>query len=226
MEVSGPVSRPTYEPSPAHAEQLSHRDEKLSKKELKRLFGESRPLDSWERYRALNDAIDEAYEVTDISNREARFALLVMGILNAFVVVGASRREVVGALDPTQRAAAAVLLCVYAVTAVYFLFQAIEALRPGRIRPNLDPWRQSGSDTPAGVRYFEDVIERDVHSLWEAWSHVQIGQLNADLAVQLHSLAIKSNLKRVALARLFAGLRIMTMLVVGLMALFIYAAWM
>jgi hypothetical protein len=202
------------------------REEKLSKKELKRLFGETRPLDSWERYRALNDAIDEAYEVTDISNREARFALLVMGVLNAFVVVGASRRELIGTLDPTQRAVAGGLLCIYAVSAVYFLFQAIEVLRPGRFRPKLDAWQSADTDVPAGVRYYEDVIERDVHSLWQAWSQVRVGQLNAELAVQLHSLSFKSNLKRIALTRLFTGLRIMVLLVVALMTVFIYAAWM
>jgi hypothetical protein len=226
MDSSRHLGRPAYATlSTADTAPTPAGDEKLGKKELKRLFGESRPLDSWERYRALNDAIDEAYEVTDISNREARFALLVMGILNAFVVLGASRREVVGTLDPMQRTAAAALLCIYAIAAVYFLFQAIEALRPGRHRPKLDAWRATGVDVPVGIRYFEDVIERDVQSLWQAWSQVQVGQLNAELAVQLHCLSLKSNIKRAALARLFAGLRIMAILVVGLIALFVYAAW-
>jgi hypothetical protein len=106
------------------------------------------------------------------------------------------------------------------------LYQAIEALRPGRWRPKLDDWRVSGDALPMGVRYYEDVIERDVHSHWQAWHDVQIGQLNAELAVQLHSLCFKSNMKRAALGRLFGGLRLMTMLVAGLMILFVYAAWM
>lgn len=196
------------------------------KKDLKRLYDPTRTLDSWERYRALNDSMDEAYDVTDISNREARFALLVMGILNAFVVIAASRTEVVNALDPPQRIAAASLLGIYAVTAVYFLFQAIEALRPGKFRPTLGEWKASSGDFPRGVRYFEDVIERDVHSHWRAWCDVQMNQLNAELAVQHHSMCYRSNVKRAALHRLFAGLRVLTLLVVGLMVLFVYAVWM
>ena len=66
-------------------------DGRLTKRELKKILGENRPLDGWERYRALNDAMDEAYEVMDLSNREARFALLVMGVLNAGVLISASR---------------------------------------------------------------------------------------------------------------------------------------
>jgi hypothetical protein len=186
----------------------------------------NRALDSWERYRALNDAMDEAYELMDHSNREAGFALLVMGIRNAFVVIGARRPEVVGAFDRTQRIGAAGLLGVYTVTAIYFLFQAIAALRPGKYQPNLATWNEQAHDYPRGVRYYEDVIQRDVKSHWQAWCDVPLAQLNAELAVQHHSLCLKANAKRVAQARLFAGLRVMVVLVVCLMALFVYAVWM
>jgi hypothetical protein len=200
-------------------------DPRPRRKELRRLQGEARGLEPWERYRALNDAMDEVYEVMDHSNREARFALIVMGILNAFVAISASRPEVVGALEGPQRTAAALLLGVYAVAAMYFLYQAIEALRPGKFRPQLGAWQTSGQALPMGIRYYEDVIRRDALGHWRAWHEVQVGQLNAELAVQFHSLCFKSNVKRAALVRLFGGLRLMTMLVAALMVLFVYAAW-
>jgi hypothetical protein len=195
------------------------------RKDLRRLQGEARRLEPWERYRALTDAMDEVYEVMDHSNREARFALIVMGILNAFVAISASRPEVVGTLEGAQRTLAGVLLGVYAVAAMYFLYQAIEALRPGKFRPHLGAWQSSGDALPAGVRYYEDVIARDALGHWQAWHNLQVGQLNAELALQFHSLCFKSNVKRVALTRLFAGLRLMTMLVAALMVLYVYAAW-
>lgn len=185
-----------------------------------------RPLSPWEQYKALNDAMDEVYEVIGIGNREARFALLVMGTLNAFVVIAASRPEVVGALAGVVRVSAAVLLGIYAVTAVYFLFQAIEALRPGKFRPRLENWATERDDAPIGIRYYEDVIARDVLHHRQAWQDVHLDQLNAELAVQHHSLCLKSNVKRAALHRLFAGLRVMTMLVTGLMILFVSAIWL
>jgi len=198
---------------------------KPRKKELRRLLGEARRLDAWERYRALTDAVDETYEVIDQSNRETRFALLVMGILNAFVVISASRPEVVGSLDSTQRTFAGVLLGIYAIAAIYFLHHAIVALHPGKFRPDVGAWK-SPDTMPMGVRYFEDVIVRDEVGHWQAWHDVNVGQLNAELAVQFHSLCVKTSAKRVALARLFGGLRVMTMLVAALMVLFVYAAWM
>lgn len=196
---------------------------KVRKRDLREI--EARPLAPWERYRALNDAMDEAYEVIDISNREARFALILMGGLNAFVVIAASRSDVLNAFDARQRLWAVILLGIYGVFAVYFLLQAIEALRPGSFKPSLAGWREDGEDFPKRVRYYEDVIERDVVSHWRAWREVQLGQLNAELAIQLHGLCRKSNIKRVALRRLYAGLRIMTVLVAILVVLFAYAEW-
>jgi hypothetical protein len=198
--------------------------EPTGKKDGRRREG-SRPLDPWERYRALNDATDEAYDLMDMSNREARFALIVMGTLNAFVVIAASRTEVVEALDARQRLWAASLLGIYAITAVYFLFQAIEALRPGKFRPHLGDWNPRAEDYPMRVRYYEDVIQRDVQAHWKVWTEVHVTQLNSELAIQLHSLSVKSNVKRVALGRLFAGLRVMTLMVTGLLVLFVYAIW-
>lgn len=199
--------------------------EGLRKKDVKRLLDMSRPLDAWERYRALNDAMDEVYDVIDMSIREARFALLLMGGLNAVVIVAATRSDLVTVFQPQQRMWAASLLIVYGVCAVYFLLQAIEALRPGKFRPHFGDWSETSEDFPRRVRYYEDVIERDVQAHWQAWRDVEVGQLNAELAVQLHSMCIKSNMKRNALRRLYAGLRIMTLLVATLVALFVYASW-
>lgn len=185
----------------------------------------ARPLDPWERYRALNDAVDEAYDVIDISNREARFALIVMGSLNAIIVLAGTRADLLAAFDPQERTWASVLFGIYAVCTMYFMLQAIETLHPGRFRPHLEDWSIDRHDYPLRVRYYEDVIERDVYSHWQAWRDVRIGQLNAELAVHLHATCMKGNAKRVALRRLYSGLRVMTLLMTGLLLLFVYASW-
>ena len=197
----------------------------IGKKALKRLLDGDRPLDAWERNRSLNDAIDEAYDLIDISNREARFALILMGSLNAFLVLAATRSDWLEQLDPQQRWLTAILAGVYAVVAVYFVFEAIQALRPGRFRPNLGNWSPDSHDFPQGVRYYEDVVQRDVQSHWKAWREVRVDQLNAELAVQLHSLCIKNQAMRMSLRRLYAGLRVMTLLITALIGLFVYGAW-
>jgi hypothetical protein len=199
---------------------------RLRKRELKGLTDAARPLDSWERYRALNDAMDEAYELIDIQNREARFALILMGGLNAAVMLAATRTELLTALPKTSKVWAGVLLVVYGIVAFGLMLQAVDALRPGHFRPKLGQWPKDADDFPKGVRYFEDVIERDAASYWQAWREVRIAQLNAELAVQVHSLSIKTNVKRVALRRLYSGLRIMTLLLAALTALFVASAWL
>ena len=200
-------------------------DAVLSKKALKRLLDGDRPLDAWERHRALNDAIDEAYDLIDISNREARFALILMGGLNAFLVLVATRNDLLETLDARQRWWSGVLTAVYAVVAVFFVLEAIQALRPGRFRPNLGAWAPHSHDYPQGVRYFEDVIRRDVEAHWQAWRDVRVDQLNAELAVQLHSLCTKNEAKRTSLRRLYAGLQLMTLLLTIVLAMLIYGAW-
>jgi hypothetical protein len=201
-------------------------EERLRKKELRRQLEATRPLDSWERYRALNDATDEAYDRIDISNREARFALIVMGGLNALLFVVATRSDLPQQLTPVGRTVFSVAIALYALLAAYFLFQAIELLRPRRFHPHphLPPVSED-SDAPLGIRYYEDVVARDVDGHLQAWREVRIGQLNAELAIQLHSLCLSNQAKHVALRRLYGGLRAITLLVSLAAALFAYVAW-
>jgi hypothetical protein len=201
-------------------------DVALSKKQLKRLLDGARPLDAWERYRALNDAIDEAYDLIDVSNREARFALIMLGGLNALMLIAAGRSDLVASLDVQYRPWTGGLLVGYAVVAVFFLLEAIKALRPGKFRPDLGSWPTDSEDYPRRVRYFEDVVLRDVESHWRAWREVQVEQLNAELAVQLHSLSRKNQSMRVSLRRLYTGLRVMTLLVTALLMLFAFSVWL
>src|ERR1041384_6092594 len=67
------------------AVQLAEAELKARKREIRELKRqiEGRPLDSWERYRALRDVLGQSYDLIEISNREARLALMLMGALNA-----------------------------------------------------------------------------------------------------------------------------------------------
>ena len=89
----------------------------------------------------------------------------------------------------------------YAVLLLYFILQAIEALHPGRFRPSLKDWPCDSPDFPMAVRYYEDVIQRTAAEQWAAWQHVRLSQLNAELAVQLHGLALKNDAKHRAVRR-------------------------
>ena len=150
----------------------------------------------------------------------------MLGGLNALIVIAATRSDLIASLSPNHRSWTGVLLVGYGMVAVFFLLEAIKALRPGKFRPNLGAWPTDSDDYPKRVRYYEDVVLRDVESHWRAWREVQVEQLNAELAVQLHSLSQKNQATRSSLRRLYTGLRVMTLLVTALLMLFIYGMWM
>jgi hypothetical protein len=185
-------------------------DAKQRKWQAKQLEA-NRPLGAWELYRALNDALDEGYELFDLSNREVRFALILMGGLNAALALSAARFDLAAGLSPIEGTIEGVALAVYVLLALGFLLQAIDALRPGQFRPHLAKWPDR-DELPRGVRYFEDVVSRDTEAHWEAWRTVTLGQLNAELAAHFHSLCLKNQARKVALRRLYWNLRLLTII--------------
>jgi len=199
------------------------RREKQARKRMKRLELEARTMEPWERYRALNDAMDEYYEMLDMANREARFALIIVGALNAVLFVIGARSNLFSLLH-IARPWLGLGLVAYGAVAVHLFLQAIEVLRPRKFHPRLPESAIPAERYPAGVRYYEDVILRDVQGHCRAWDEVRVSQLNAELAIQGHSLALKVRAKHEALRRLFTGLRLMTLLATGLVMVLVFLA--
>jgi uncharacterized protein YjiK len=201
--------------------------EKRRKKEAKQARDAERPLTSWERYRALVDSLEEGHELLEIADRKARFALVVMGALNVVLFLLATRPELVELIPRALRAWIGVYLVAYALVAVYFFLQAIEALRPRRFRPRLDHPGEGGHEHfPIGLRYHEDVVLRDLEAHRRAWREVRMGQLNAELAVQTHVMGRTNHDKYIALRRLYGGLRVMTVLGAGLVTVLAFSVFL
>ena len=190
-------------------------------RKLQHKLEDNRALSPTELYRALNDALDEGHDLFDLSNREARFALILMGGLNAALVIVASQSNLREQLSPVERQIEGWIIGIYALFALAFLLQAIAALRPGQYRPQLGHWRRERGDFPKGVRYFEDVVQRTTAEHWEAWRGVTLRELNAELAVQVHSLALKNNARKSALRGLYNSLRVMTGVFAAILILFV-----
>lgn len=228
-EKAQPIVRDDREPGPIgvggappdHEDRVTKaakKAEKKRKKEEKLAADACRELDAWERYRALLDALDEGHQLVELADRKARFALVIMGALNVVAFLLASRVEVVDLVPARYRYLLGIYVLTYASVAVYFFLQAIEALRPRRFKPRLEyPGPAGPEQFPAGIRYYEDVVLRDVEAHRRAWRDVRVGQLSAEVAVQTHVLARINLDKYTALRRLYAGLRVMTLLAAGLM---------
>jgi hypothetical protein len=175
-----------------------------------------RPLEPWERYRALIDTLEEAHKLADLGDHKARFALVIMGALNVVLFVVGTRSDLAAAVPDAWRPWLTAYLVIYALVALYFFAQAIEALRPRRLRLHV-PLVEGEVDGPIGLRFHEDALTRDAAGYRDAWAAVRVDQLNAELAAQAHTLAHVNRSQYLALRRLYRGLHVMVALLTALL---------
>jgi hypothetical protein len=196
-------------------------DTKSSEKALRKLEAQRGPLDPADRYDAQIDAVKFAQDLIELGDRKARFALVIMSVLNAIAVLIAVR----GGSDllPTTGPWAVLLaleLAAYAITTGYYIWQAISALRPRGVEP------PSASDLPSQITpgasmrvlFHADVVARDRASYRALWDQLRQDNLNTELADQLHTLAGINQTKFAALDRLYFGLGVMTGLLATVLA--------
>lgn len=189
-------------------------ESRMQRKEAKLLAEASRSLDPWERYRALVDAFEQGIDVAEVADRKVRFAMVVMASLSVGVFALTTRPELVGFADQSPRGWLGAFLLAYAVVAVYFFLQAVEALRP---RPASDPGvSRRVSAEASGLRHLERVLAQDRDDYARAWREVRFDQLHNELALQNHRIAQVNEEKYAALRRLYRGLRVLALLFGGL----------
>ena len=211
-------TKPAAPAEPALAETEREKKEKKRLRKLQRALDDaSRPLGAWERYRALIDAFEMEQDLVDLADHKARFALLIMYTLNAVTFIVGTRGELLALVPPAMRPSLGLYIGLYSLLALYFFIQAIESLRPREAKPNVRyPGAVGLEDYPMGVRFFADVLARDVNAYRSVWRSLHLGQLNAEVALQVHALAKINSAKYCALGRLYRGLKLLTLLTAGL----------
>ena len=203
-------------------EQLSERaDLQSESKEERRLrkeaekADESKPLAPWERYRALNDLVDHMLDVIEMADRRTRFALLLVGSLNAgnLLIAGSGQSLGVSLVNPTL--VRAYIGC-YLLISLFFLVHAVNALKPRARQMGL-----ASEGAPAsglrGLRLVDDILKHPFDAFYEMWRTASAGEVNHELALQVHLLARTTAEKYAALRRVYAGI----MLVIALTAIFL-----
>jgi hypothetical protein len=111
-------------------------------------------------------------------------------------------------------------VAVYGITALFFFLQAIEALRPRAVSRLLArPPSGAREEYPARLRQHDAILKRNPEAYLQAWREVRVGQLNAEIALQLHEQAEVNQAKQRALHRLYGGLRVMTLLMAALVVI-------
>jgi hypothetical protein len=185
-----------------------------------RRMDDGRVLDPWERYRALSDTYDSQFEITEFADRKTRFALVMLGALNALnLLVSVRANSVVQSIEGSLPWLSGYFV-MYAVLSVFFFFQAIQALRP-RMAMFAGG---AGSATPRlGIRIVPDIVAATLDQYYERWTGAEIGQVNREIAHQTYIQARVNELKFHAIDRLYKGLLALAALTAILVSVVAYA---
>ena len=163
--------------------------ERRQRKEAMRT-AEDRVLDPWERYRAVSDHCDRLHDMTELYDRKTRFALIILGTLNAMNALLVTKGDLKHLLHIPP--SLTLYIGCYALISVVLLWQAIAALSPAAAygEPTDDP----------------------LDDYCESWKRMQVGDLNRQLATASYGLAQTNAAKLAAVARLYSGLKVLAVL--------------
>jgi len=185
-----------------------------------RRLDDARVLDPWERYRALTDAYDSQFEITEFADRKTRFALVMLGALNALNLLVSVRANSVTQIIAGSLPWLSSYFVMYAVLSVFFFFQAIQALRP---RMAMFAGGAGSSAPRLGIRVVPDIVRATLDEYYERWTGAEIGQINREVAHQVYIQARVNELKFAAIDRLYKGLLALAALTALLISVVAYA---
>ena len=203
---------------PPHEERIAR---KQRKREAKLRRDATRPPRSLERWRILTDVVDEGRRVVEMADHKARYALVVMGALNAGVFLVLSRAHLLSDLPPVLKPWLIGALVAYAGLSCLFVYHAIDCIRPRWLRDAVGPGGD-GSPKPLGLLYWESIGRYEEKAYRSAWDTVRMDQLTGEAVVISHHLALLIGHKYRALDRLYRGLAVLVIL--AALQLLVYGA--
>ena len=176
-------------------------------------------LDPADRYKALINGVEAAQDLIELADKKARFALVIMSLLNAVAVLLVVRGG--DALIPRNGPMGVVVgveLVAYVVATVYYISQAIAALRPRGVSTGALPTLPTAVEPGTSMRvlFYGDVVARERAAYRELWERLRMDNLTAELADQLYTLSWINQQKFSALTRLYFGLTVLTVLLAAL----------
>jgi hypothetical protein len=203
---------------PDHGEDRTAR--KHRKREARLRQDATRPPRSLERWRILMDVVDEGRRVAELADHKARYALVLMGALNAGVFLVLSRAHLISDLPPALKPWLIGALVVYAGLSCLFVYHAIDCIRPRWLRDAADHG-EAGEPAPLGLLHWESIGGYQEKAYRSAWNTVRMDQLNGEVVVISHHLALLISHKYRALDRLYRGLSVLVIL--AALQLLVYA---
>lgn len=187
-----------------------------------------RRLDAWEQYRALWDGIDFKRQLINMGDKKVRFALVIMGALNAVLLIVLTRGPVIRLIPDSVRIWLALLLVGYGIVTFMFMVHAIEALRPAPEARNQDAreWesREFGKDAESRTRPVGLIIRGPLQSISfeeerRVWSHARLCDVNAELVLFNRASSFILGRQHAQLRKVYQGLKLLVILAAIVLAL-------
>jgi hypothetical protein len=154
----------------------------------------------------------------ELVDHKARYALVVMGVLNAGVFFLMSRSHLFGSMAEGARSWLIGFMVAYAALTFLFVYYAVDCLRPRRLRyadlvaangDSGEPWARHA---PRGLLFWETIAHYELDAYRRAWSETRMEELNAEVVIIAHQQARLIRNKYVVLGRLYWGLAVLVVL--------------
>ena len=215
-------------PLPSSTQPAGESEKQMRKRlsrDAKLVSDAERPPSTFERFKILMDVADEGRRVVDLADHKARYGLLIVGVLNAVVILmerGSTFEHLPAGVKPWVTAS----LVVYASATFFCALAAINCLRPRRLHyagllaPQPPSSPAPGSYGPRGVLYWESIAGTELGAYRRAWGEVRMGEINAEMVLILHRLGRVIQAKYAALGQLFAGLTALALLAAVLLGVY------
>jgi hypothetical protein len=196
---------------------------KVAKNDKKARRQRQQSMSAREQCRNLWEAVNQARRMVELADHKARYALVVMGVVNAGVFLLATRSEHFIQLVPEgSRPLLSFLIIPFGLISLLFLVDAYNSLRP---RPPIfvaDGPYTNPEDRPKGLIFWDTLLAGSLDRYQHSWQTVHLGQFNNELAAMAYSLAHGIRAKYAALHRLYIELLLIILLAGFILAVPLY----
>jgi hypothetical protein len=166
----------------------------------------------------LWEAVNQGRRVVELADHKARYAMVVMGVVNAGVFLLVTRSSHFVQMVPDSiRPWFSLLVFPFGITTMIFLVDAYNSLRP---RPpamaSIGSLPSGEKNRPVGLVFWDSLLTSSLPDYQRSWETVRRGQFNNELAAMAYSMARSIDKKYAALHRLYIELLVIILLA-GLM---------
>ncbi len=210
---------PVWAPEPAATGADGKAERHRRKREAKLLRDSERRPTSRERFRILVEVVDQQRNVVEIADHKARYALIILGVLNAVIFVLLGRGGVFRNMPDPLKPWLVAVIALYSALTFLFVLHAIDCLRPRELSGRSSVHRVG----IPGLLFWEGIVQHDLATYQREWDQARMTDLTQEATVLAYRAAGLVQAKYRALHRLYNGLMVLVALCTVLLVA--YGLW-